>query len=64
MKTLTIDKCEEYIGYAEHCLKLAKDNADRELRSILREMAAEWLRLTEERERSVSSSGCVDRKAN
>jgi hypothetical protein len=48
MKTLTIDKCEEYIGYAEHCLKLAKDNADRELRVILSEMGAEWLRLIED----------------
>jgi hypothetical protein len=64
MKTLTIDRCEEYIGYAEHCLKLAENSTDRELRVILREMAAEWLRLTEERERSVSSGGCVVRKAN
>jgi hypothetical protein len=49
MELSTINKCEEYIGYAEHCLKLAGETSDRELRVILREMAAEWLRLTEVR---------------
>ncbi|MDF3810719.1 MULTISPECIES: hypothetical protein [Rhodopseudomonas] len=38
---------DEYVDYAEHCLKLAKESTDRESRVILREMVAEWLRLSE-----------------
>ena len=41
----TIEKREEYVGYAEHCVKLARQTNDLESRGILREMAAEWLRL-------------------
>jgi hypothetical protein len=41
----TIEKREEYVSYAEHCVTLAKQTSDRESRRILREMAAEWLRL-------------------
>jgi hypothetical protein len=40
----TIEKREEYIGYAELCVKLARQTNDQESRRILREMAAEWLR--------------------
>jgi hypothetical protein len=43
----TIEKREEYIGYAEHCVNLARQTNDRESRRILREMAAEWLRLVD-----------------
>lgn len=43
----TIEKREEYVGYAEHCVKLARRTSDPESRSILREMAAEWLKLVD-----------------
>ena len=43
----TIEKREEYVGYAEHCVKLATQTSDPESRRILREMAAEWLRLVD-----------------
>jgi hypothetical protein len=43
----TIEKREEYVGYAEHCVKLARQTNDWESRKILREMAAEWLRLVD-----------------
>ncbi len=43
----TIEKREEYVGYAEHCVKLARQTSDPESRRILREMAAEWLRLVD-----------------
>jgi hypothetical protein len=43
----TIEKREEYVSYAEHCVKLAKQTTDRESGRILREMAAEWLRLVD-----------------
>lgn len=46
MDTQLVDN-DEYVDYAEHCLKLAKESTDRESRVILREMAAEWLRLSE-----------------
>jgi hypothetical protein len=43
----TIEKREEYVAYAEHCVMLARQTNDQESRSILREMAAEWLRLVD-----------------
>jgi hypothetical protein len=43
----TIEKREEYVSYAEHCVKLARQTNDPESRGILREMAAEWLRLVD-----------------
>ena len=43
----TIEKREEYVSYAEHCVKLAKQTNNQESRRILREMAAEWLRLVD-----------------
>jgi hypothetical protein len=43
----TIEKRQEYVSCAEHCVKMARQTNDRELRSILREMAAEWLRLVD-----------------
>ena len=36
---------EHYESYAQHCLTLAAQTVDRESRLILREMAAEWLKL-------------------
>ena len=41
------DKHKEYVGYAEHCLKTATVITDRKSRAILREMAAEWLKLAD-----------------
>jgi hypothetical protein len=38
------DKAEEYMGYAEHCLRIADRLPDRESRIVQREMAAEWLK--------------------
>jgi hypothetical protein len=47
MTNPTIEKREEYVSYAEHCVKLARQTSDPESRSILREMAAEWVRLVD-----------------
>ncbi len=41
------DKRKEYERYAEHCLKMAKLAIDQPSRIIQREMAAEWLKLSE-----------------
>jgi hypothetical protein len=46
MAERSIDDRERYVGHATHCLLLAK-TADRESRAILKEMAAEWLKLAE-----------------
>jgi hypothetical protein len=43
----SIDDRERYVGYATHCLQLAKATTDLESRAMLREMAAEWLKLVE-----------------
>jgi hypothetical protein len=40
-------KCEEYVGYANHCLILASATTDDESRTVLRKVAAEWLKLAE-----------------
>ena len=40
-------KCEQYVGYANHCLILASTTNDDESRVLLRQMAAEWLELAE-----------------
>jgi hypothetical protein len=42
-----ITKQMQYERYAEYCLKAAPLATDREVRVILREMAAEWLKLAE-----------------
>ena len=47
MADRSIDKREQYVGFATHCLQLAKVEADRQSRAVLREMAAEWLKLAE-----------------
>ena len=45
MAERSIDDRERYVGYATHCLQLAKVATDRESRAVLKEMAAEWLKL-------------------
>jgi hypothetical protein len=56
----TADKADEYMRYAEHCLKLVKVIPQQESRMLCREMAGEWLRLTagtvEDAARSVQPS--------
>jgi hypothetical protein len=47
MADRSIDKREQYVGFATHCLQLAKVTTDHGSRAILREMAAEWLNLAE-----------------
>jgi hypothetical protein len=41
------DTFKDYTRYAEHCLNMVATTTDQELRSIQREMAAEWLRLAD-----------------
>ena len=41
------DKFKDYARYAEHCLNMVAATRDKELRSIRREMAAEWLGLAD-----------------
>jgi hypothetical protein len=47
MAERSIEDRERYVGYANHCLQLAKAASDQESRAILKEMAAEWLQLAE-----------------
>jgi hypothetical protein len=47
MAERSIDDRERYVGYATHCLQLAKVATDQESRAVLKEMAAEWLKLAE-----------------
>jgi hypothetical protein len=47
MAERSIDDRERYVGYATHCLQPAKVAADRESRAVLKEMAAEWLKLAD-----------------
>jgi hypothetical protein len=47
MADQSIDKQEQYVAFATHCLQLAKVATDQESRTILREMAKEWLKLAE-----------------
>jgi len=47
MADRSIDTRERYVTYATHCLQLAKVAADHQSRVILKEMAAEWLKLAE-----------------
>jgi hypothetical protein len=42
------DKRERYVGYSAYCLKLAKVTFDNQSRTMLREMASEWLKLAEQ----------------
>ena len=41
------DKFKDYVRYAEHCLNMVAGTTDQELRSLQRDMAAEWLRLAD-----------------
>ena len=40
-------KYNEYMDYAEHCLKLVRIATNRKSRNIQREMAAEWFKLAD-----------------
>ena len=42
-----IDDRERCLGYATNCLQLPKLATDRESRAVLKEMAAEWLKLAD-----------------
>jgi hypothetical protein len=48
MADRSIDKREQYVAFATHCLQLAKASADRQSRAVLKEMAAEWLKLADD----------------
>jgi len=41
------DKADEYMHYAEHCMKTARTISDREPRTLHRQMAAEWIKLAQ-----------------
>jgi hypothetical protein len=43
----TSGKHEKYTHYAECCLKMAKQNLEHDSRIVLRDMAAEWLKLAD-----------------
>jgi hypothetical protein len=47
MAERSIDKREQYVDFATHCLQLAKVTTDRGSCAVLKEMAAEWLKLAE-----------------
>jgi len=47
MKMPTIDRRKEYVRYAAHCSYLLTTATDPDASAIQREMAAEWIRLTE-----------------
>jgi hypothetical protein len=40
-------KADEYLRYAEHCLKSAEKLPGQDSRVLLREMAAEWVKLAQ-----------------
>jgi hypothetical protein len=42
------DKRARYVGYSNYCSKLAKVVFDNQSRTMLREMASEWLKLAEQ----------------
>ena len=44
------EKQRDYARYAEHCLKQVASSPDQNSRSLLREMAAEWLNLADRAE--------------
>jgi hypothetical protein len=41
------DKAEEYVGFAQRCLKIARSLPNRDDRVAHREMAAEWIKLAQ-----------------
>jgi DNA primase len=50
MEVPTNEKQRDYARYAEECLKQVARAPDQRSRSLLREMAAEWLRLADRAE--------------
>jgi hypothetical protein len=51
-----LDKREQYVAFATHCLQLAKVTSDGQSRAILREMPAERLNLAEAASKSDDAS--------
>jgi hypothetical protein len=47
MPTPTNSEFETYSNYAPHCLQMVTVTKDQDARCILREMAAEWIRLAD-----------------
>jgi hypothetical protein len=47
MPVLQSNKHKEYARYAEHCLNMVAATKDQEARALIREMAAEWLKLAD-----------------
>jgi hypothetical protein len=45
--TLKRDKHKEYARYAAHCLEMTATAKGHDARTILRDMAAEWLKLAD-----------------
>ena len=43
-----INRQERYVDYANCCLQLAKVTLDRKSRTLLHEMASEWLKLADD----------------
>jgi hypothetical protein len=41
------EKHKQYARYAAHCLDMVTITKDRDLRTVQREMAAEWMRLAD-----------------
>jgi hypothetical protein len=48
MAERSIDEREQYVSFATHCLQQARVALASQSRTILKQMAAEWLKLAEE----------------
>lgn len=57
------DPLADYQLFAEHCLKMVALTDDRENRLILREMAAEWLRMAEAAEAAYGATEAKQQSA-
>ena len=60
MAERSIDDRERYVSFATHCLQLAKVATDPKSRAVLREMAAEWLKLAEPSTEASRNSPALD----
>ncbi len=47
MADRSIDKREQYVALATHCLQMAKVAGDDQSHAVLKEMAADWLKLVD-----------------
>jgi hypothetical protein len=57
MAILNKDKHKEYARFAAHCLEMVASTTDQEIRRVQREMAAEWLILSNAAQRQSKKSG-------